>query len=362
MELSKKNLFLVLTLLGAFTTNVMADQLLDETEEVLNSEEIAIDGTFQQKPQKTAADHMADRRRRIEEKNEEMVRKRIESIRMNEERELAKKLKGAFANGLQEPEQEHKDEVKEVKSAPEKEEPTQVTKIYVPVPIKPAQPSYKEFSAGINVGGQEIKGTRDDFQTSLSGSVDLDYHLTSQFSLGVQIGMSKMDITDTACVSSYSCNINGFNPYWTNYNSFYPKGREISYRNLSFGFGGKLSFGNSSRFRPYIGVMGAYNRLNMVYTQSSENHYQNYYYGGEEFSANYMSVTGTLGALFAVTPNFGLSADIRYGRAVSDLMSISEPTFPDYQTRDDQERLEGLAERIVDADFISANLGLVVSF
>ena len=73
--------------------------LLEDTESVLESPDIDIDGSFRKKESK--ADRIAKMRKKLENQSQDMVDQKIENIRIKQEKELAGKLKNAFQGNLE---------------------------------------------------------------------------------------------------------------------------------------------------------------------------------------------------------------------------------------------------------------------
>lgn len=84
---------LILTLLLAFTcASVVAnDDYLDSME----LDTISIEGDYQQ-PRMSAADKLKKLRKKLEQKNEEMVQKKIATMRLRNELELTKQMQDLF--------------------------------------------------------------------------------------------------------------------------------------------------------------------------------------------------------------------------------------------------------------------------
>ena len=75
------------------------DALLNDTETILNSDQIDIDGQFRSK--QSDAQRLSKMRKKIEKKHERMIQKKIEDIRIQEELRLGQKLQQAFDGTVQ---------------------------------------------------------------------------------------------------------------------------------------------------------------------------------------------------------------------------------------------------------------------
>ena len=125
-------------------------------------------------------------RKKIEQEHEQMVQKKIEDIRMQEELKLGNKLKKAFSGQLS-----NVDTVSTGQAAPQR--------VVAPAPAPIAAPIKKENNnsivptlglTSISVDGSES------YESELSAGLNFESRLTKRFSVGIGLGYTTMKITD----------------------------------------------------------------------------------------------------------------------------------------------------------------------
>jgi len=359
-----KNLaaMMVLLAIGAQAPSVMAqDDLLTDTDSVLNSEQIDVDGAFEAKPRTTQADRIEKLRKNLEERNEQMVQKKIEDMRMREEQKLAKKLQSAFQGGLQ-----NMDQVSTKQAAPQ---PPKVIVQKVVAPKKKAKNTKVIPTAGLlNVNGDSV-----DFDADVNAGISIESMVHNRVSVGVGFGYTTMKITDvantyitsqptsywngysTGYVSPYT---NGYQ-YVPGYQNTYGQGREMSYKRLALELNAKFYMTVETTIKPYVGTALGYNRTSLVYENNQSYNSGSYSFGDEKYNSNYVSGSALVGAEINFSESIGMNVDFRYSAAITD--GSGESGFG-YNTHPDQERLENVGGRIQDADHMSLNAGLVIKF
>jgi outer membrane protein W len=362
MKTQKSKLWAMMLLLamGSLAPAVNAqDDLLSDTDSVLNSEQIPVDGVYETKPQPTAADRIEKMRKQLEEKNEQMVNKKIEDIRMREEVKLAKKLQKAFQGGLQ-----NLDTVSTVQAAPA------IVKVEAPKPVvKKAENKTKVIpTAGIlNVTGEGV-----DFDADVNAGLSIENMVHPRVSVGLGFSMTTMKITDVA--NTYNTSVyNGYNGiynyntyntyqngYLSGYQSLYGQGREMSYRRMGVELNSKFFLTVDTTIRPYLGLGVAYNKANLRYEDNQSYSYDTYSFGNEEFSSNYVSGTALVGAEVNFSNTIGMVLDFRYSSALTTGYDKNENLG--YATHPDQQRLANVGGRIEDAEHMSLNAGLMIKF
>lgn len=317
------------------------DALLDDTDDILNSEQINIDGTFKKE---TAADRIEKMRKRLESQNEQMVQKKIEDIRIKQEQELAGKLKQAFKGNLQA--MDEMDSVQTVQAAPQR--------IVAPAPIIEEEKKNKIIPfAGIRqYNGEGI----DSFESNVNAGLTLENMVTERFSLGLGVNYTTMDITDRA---SY----NGFN------NGFgYSTGDNIGYTNLNLNLTGKVFFTVESKIRPYAGVGVGYNRTTLKYdeqnSQFNNGFGNNFGTTSEDSQVTGSNVSGSalVGAEVSFSDTLGLNLEFNYTRAITSGFDAN-PTIGFGSNNEIAEaNLSRLGNLLEESDVASLNIGFIVKF
>jgi len=351
----------VITLLAmaSFSTLSFAQQddyLMNQTEEILDSEQIDIDGTFRKE---SASDRVAKMRKQLEQQNEQMVQKKIEDIRIKQEHELANKLKSAFQGNLQAMDQDNSqdnsqryDNIDTVQAAPQR--------IVAPMPEvkKEDEQLYKVIPY---VGGKVYSSDEiDSFNANVDTGLAIETMLSERISIGFRVGYTSMDFSDT-------------DTYLSSVNSSFYEDLEVKYKNLSVGAQSKFFF-TTSRFRPYLSIGAAYNRASLeLENELSNNGNGCYYYGNQYYcynstdeddlkvSGNNFTGTAALGAELLFNKNVGLNFEFSYTRAFTAAFDAKNNTSATSQEQV-QNFLKEHGENIDDAAVAALNIGLVVKF
>jgi len=320
------------------------DPLLADTEEILNSEQINIDGTFRKQ---TAADRIEKMRKRLENQNEQMVQKKIEDIRINQEKQLAGKLQKAFRGNMQA--MDDMDSVQTVQAAPQR--------IVAPAPIIEEKKELKNkiipYFGVRQYNGENI----DSFESKVNAGLTMENMITDHFSIGLGVNYTTMDITDR----------NSF----VGFNSFgYNDGDNISYQNINLNLNGKFFMTKDSTIRPYVGLGLGYNRTSMKYNEENSQFNQGF---GTNFgntqnneeskvSGSNVSGSGMIGAEVSFTENLGLNLEFNYTRAITSAFDGTQNLgfggFNDVA----KANLRTLGDNLEDSDIASLNLGFVIKF
>jgi len=347
----RDRLMIGLVVLAVLNTPTFAqdDYLLNQTEEVLNSEQIDIDGSFRQESE---ADRVAKMRKKLEKENSQMVQKKIEDIRIQQEQELAGKLKDAFQGNLQAAETYGQDQVDTVQAAPQR--------VVAPMPEYKDENTDGLYKVIPYVGGKIYNGDAiDSFSANVDTGVSFETMLTERFSLGFRFGYTSMDFTDSAT-------------YLNSVNNNFGEDLEIGYKNLSVGLQSKYFFTNT-RFRPYIGAGAAFNKAKLELDNDVRNTNSGcYFYRGTTYCTNSLeekdlSVSGTnftgtasLGAEVLFNDTVGLNFEFSYTRALTTAFDANNrsSSYSDQV----QNYLKANGENLDDSDIAALNIGLLVKF
>jgi hypothetical protein len=316
------------------------DALLDETDDVLSSEEIDVDGNFKRK--KTAADRLAEQRKRLEQRNQDMVSKKIEDIRMREERKLAKKLRSAFSGD------NFSDDVSLQQSA---------AIVSAPAPIaaeEKEETTIKVIPYGgiMNISSQK-DGKNIDFESNVSTGISVETMVSKKISVGVGFNFASLEIEeiDPDFFGGSSCGFYGCNSL---------DGRELNYKRMGFEINSKFFFIQGKKILPYAGLALVYNRTHLEYEDQPQNYsgfgFQNL--GDEEFRSSYVSGAALVGAEIRFGQTIGAILEFRYQKAISDGFNTSSAGSQSL----DQDRLDALGAAIEESDSTAIRAGLVVHF
>lgn len=230
------------------------------------------------------------------------------------------------------------------------------------VEATPNTGAFNEIKVAPVVGMTSFMGDNETLESDYAVGIQLEGNINSRFSAGLGVTYTSMTTTDF----DYKANYNNYG-WYNNYNNYYGnqgQGREIEYTNLAIDLYTKFFLTESSRFRPFVGAGLVYNRTNMEYSQSETNNYQyggnNYNFGDESLSSNYMSGKLLGGAEVKFTDSIGMLAQLTYVRGLGDAFNQTNGVSP--SNAPDQERLEELGEEIASSDQMSVFAGLLVTF
>ena len=356
-RLTFMSLFLATALIAtsAHSTKAFAqDDVLDEAEdalansETLDMDQIDIEGRL------SPSERLKRRREKLEERNKNMVEKKIEDIRVKQEIALTNKLQGAFDNSL---DNLNEDKVETVQAAPAPIAPAPIIETrYIEVPALPVKVE-KKSKIIPQLGASSIKGDRLDLDTDLTMGISAETMVTPQVSVGIGFGYTTMKMTDVANV--YSPNIP--NTQYGQYSSVYGgAGREMSLNRLTIEANSKYFFTEDSIIKPYIGGSLAFNRSTLKYENQKTYNYQSYSFGNEDFGSSAISGSIKLGAEIAF--NETISANLEFAASKNISSGISKSSELNTTYNPDQGRLENINREIEQAATTSIQAGLVIKF
>ena len=319
------------------------DALLSDTQDILNSDQIDIDGTYRKE---TAADRIEKMRKKLEAQNEQMVQKKIEDIRIKQETELSNKLQKAFKGNLQAMDGVE-DSVGTYQAAPQR----------VIAPMPEATKSDLKNKIIPFFGVKQFDGESiDSFEAKVNAGISMENMITERLSVGLAVNYTAMDITDVAYY-------NGFNQFNFGFND----GDEISYANVNVAINGKFFITTDSKIRPYIGAGLGYNRTSLKYDE--QNSQFNNGFGGsfnatnEDSKVTGSNVTGTgaIGAEILFTETIGVNLEFNYTRAITSAFD-ADSSFNTGFNDQAKANLETLGDNLEDSDVAALNIGFVVKF
>ena len=335
-----------LALLSA-TPSVFAqdDALLSDTEDILNSQQIDIDGTFRKE---TAADRIEKMRKRLESQNEQMVQKKIEDIRIKQEKELAGKLQKAFRGNMEA--MDNMDTVQTYQAAPQR--------VVAPAPVV-EEKDYKNkiipYAGVRQFNGENV----DSFESKINAGITMENMITERFSIGLGVNYTQMDIADRN--------------YFVGFNTFgFNNVNTINYSNINLNLNGKFFFTVDSKIRPYAGLGLGYNRTTLKYDQDSEQTNNGFNTGFQTFNSEDSTISGSnitgsgmIGAEIAFTDMLGLNLEFNYTRAITSAFEQGgSSSFNNFGTFNNfaESRLENLGDDLEQSDIASLTVGFVIKF
>lgn len=292
---------------------------------------IDIDGSFSRPSESSKLEQV---RKKLEKQNEEMVQKKIEDIRVDNEKKLTKQLQSALTG--QAPLSSSSSVVE-----------TNTTEV-----VKPT--SSKDLDLGISVGVSNINGTGIDLETSITGKITLESRVAERFLVGLGIGYTNIEMTPLSDVlgSSY------FSAYYGSgyYNVGGDFGAPVDYDQLDISANGKYLIGTNGKLKPYVGLGVIYSRFNM------DSNYQYTYFSTNPVNTidgSFLSVNTNAGARLMFTDDIGMNLELSYTRGIGGVLgtrnsvSLLDPTAS---------MLFDIANEIADSNIFGIQAGLLFSF
>lgn len=339
---------------------LLAQDLLDDVDATLTGDHLEMDD-LNINGQLTPAQQLEQTRKKLEERNRQMVDKKIENIRIKQEVALTKKLQSAFEQGLNnmDEDQVSKKQASTVEAQPVAAapviapQPTIIERVIeVQAPVKTEEEKLTRITPSI--GFSTYQGTGIDFEAKTSLGVSADHLILPNIALGAGVNYTTMDITDTA--NSYA----DTNVLGNTYGVIFPNGRQMAFNKLSIEANSRFFVTMDSKLKPYIGAGVGYNRTSLKYEGSANGYTNNgISYGSEGVSTNFVTGSVKLGAEMDLTNSIALGLDVGYTKALTSGFGTKNETT---STNEDQRRLEKVSSAIEDASNLTINAGVVLKF
>jgi len=340
-----KSIFMVLMMVNQMYLNVAIaqDDLFEDTEEVLESPQIDINGKLKKE---TAADRIAKMRKKLEEQNEQMMQKKIEDVRIKQEHELSQQLQRAFKRGF-----EQVDQVSTGQSSVQKVE------VAAPVVIAPPKEAKNNkiipFLGISHFYGEGIDG----FESNANVGLSFESEVNERFSVGVGAQYTSMSITDTT-------NSFGSNYYGPQFN-LNTAGDEIEYKRINLSVNSKLYLTTETKIRPFVGAGVGYNRSSMEYAKKQSSfqttYGNNFSDSSDSISGSHVNGVGLVGAEVSFNDTVGMCVDFRYTKSFTNGFESTNDQSSNYVNYNEVV-LRNLGSSIEDSSEASLNLGMIVKF
>lgn len=340
-----KNHLTPIILLASLTcsTGFAQDDLLEDTESVLNSDQIDIDGAYKQKPRQSAADRLEKVRQQLEERNEQMVQKKIEDIRFREEQKLTNKLKNAFQAGM-----DNMDSVSTGQSAPQRQQ------VVAPAPAPKAERNTNKITPKLGVTA--INNNENiDFESNTNFGIEIESEISPRISFGLSFNYMTVDFEDR------TQDINNYSIYYNQ-----DQGVELTHQNLNISAYTKFFLATEAKIRPFVGLGVGYNRARTEYTSDVNNntydpynYYNNFNQDVESTQTTYLSGSIFGGAEISFNETIGAAIEVKYDKSMNEQDETMSNTF---NSNYYEQRLEQLNSQINNSDNVSLSAGLQVRF
>ncbi|MBK22610.1 MAG: hypothetical protein CME70_01285 [Halobacteriovorax sp.] len=333
------------------------DDLLANTDEVLNSEQIDIDGSFERR--ESGSERIAKLRKRLEKQNEEMMNKKIENERIKSEKKLEKKLRRAFTG-------QRTDRVQLRQAAPQK--------LAAIAPVA-APKKIRRTSVTPSLGLSQSLGD-DNAESKLNFGINVEHAVHENVSFGLGIGYSKIEFDDR------TTNL-GFGGINFNNNPDSQSDVDYEYERLNINLNSKFFFtGMDSKFRPYVGAGLGYNRVTVSDTNAANDCIQengnfgfnnNPSCGNTLFGFNQVeqdskitdslfSAKAMIGTDFMINDFIGLNVNFSYTKFLNEAFSANEDDALAASQRPDEENTRKRGKAISEDDVADISAGVVIKF
>lgn len=320
------------------------DDLLAGTDDVLNSEQIDIDGAYDRR--ESASDRIAKLRKRLEAQNEEMMHKKIENERIKSEKKLEKKLRRAFTGG-------GSDSVVVRQAAPQR--------IAAPAPIVPVQ-SLKKTSVIPSIGISQTLRDTDNAESKVDLGISVEHAVHENVSVGIGLGFSKMQFeTQTNNFFFAAQPANGENDY------------DYEYSRMNINLNTKFYFtGLDNKFRPYFGAGIGYNRVTISDTNPADDNFNNNGFNGgfqiqnpnqdTELTDSLVSATANLGTNLLFNDVVGMNINFSYTKFITSAFNNTDDNNFNNQFNANENTLREQGKSLSEDSVMGVSAGVVVNF
>ncbi len=295
---------------------------------------IDIDGSFSRPTESSKLEQV---RKKLEKQNEEMVQKKIEDIRVDNEKKLTKKLQSALTG-----------QAPLVASSTESHAGTTQTKV---------SSDDNLIDLSLNVGVSNISGTAVDLETTITGNLMIESKVHDKILIGLGIGYTNIEMTPLTDVFGNSY----FSAYYGSgyYNVSGEYGPAIDYDQLDISANGKFLIGKSKRLTPYLGLGVIYSRFNMSSSGASANYWANSFNQQRDVDGSFMSLNANIGARLMFSDLLGMSLELGYTKGVGGILgNRTSVSLLGQETA----ILNDIASEIAESNIFGIKAGLLFSF
>ena len=332
---------------------------------VIHSRTLDIEGEFRRERvvrRKTLAERMADKRRRIEKRNNSRLVQKLELIRIKQEKKLSRKLGKAFKKvnrpkkrlPLYGPESRNLDFVPNLPQAPLAPAPVISADVHQPVltselPVEKKEKNLKIIPYG---GFSNLSSANFRYKSNLFPGLAVENKLSENFSVGLDFNYSTMEIEDQDVYSGYSS--------------------AMDYKQMSVELYSKFYFRGKGRFLPYLGAGIGYKNINIAHTHSNSgyNPYDPYNSNvGTNMNDNSLKgrsvfASASVGTEFYFNSQFGLNAQFKYSKGLSSTVDVPNNSYNNYHGSPVfyESELSQVAKDIASTGQQSLYIGAIVRF
>ena len=258
--------------------------------EILDSDQIDIDGHYNHygpppPHDRSAADRLAEERRQQERNNEDKTRRRLETMRLQAERDIGRRLNRAL------------------ETYPGPEGAVVPLGPVPPGPIPPAGPSFfHQLRYSVYYGFMKFNSNWYDFNSKFRWGLTAEGNLNPNVAMGLYFNY--------VSVEDLSMDMGWYNNYYYGGGGTPPGQQQFDQTMWSFGMFAKYYFQNWNAVRPYIyGGLG-YNHITTRYSGAGWDYYYQRVFVKSEYTSSSFSAQLAGGMLLEFSPNFGMFAQL----------------------------------------------------
>jgi outer membrane protein W len=297
---------------------------------------IDIDGSFSRPTESSKLEQV---RKKLEKQNEEMVHKKIEDIRVDNEKKLTQKLQSALTGNMPLSSSSNVEHVshKSTESVNSEKE--------------------RLIDLNVSVGVSNISSSTVDLETSLSGKISVESKVHKNVLVGLGLGYTNVTMTPLTDVigSSY------YSAYYGSgyYNVSGEYGQTIDYDQLDISANGKFLFGQSKKLRPYVGLGLVYSRFNMDSNATNTSYWNSGLNQATSVDGSFLSMNANVGARLMFSELIGMNLELGYTKGIGGVLGNRSSVS---LLNPDSIILNDIASEIATSNIFGIQAGLLFSF
>jgi len=230
--------------------------------------------------------------------------------------------------------------------------PAQISAAAAPAAAAGELKPFEEIKLLPYAGVTNFQGDAEKLETEFAGGIRVESNVSDRLSMGVGINYGQFSTKDFA-------NVYGDTTWGGGYNSVYGNAREIKYSNMGLDLYAKFFITKGERFRPYVGAGLGYNRMTMEYGDNASFQQFGNNFGNEKYTTSYATGMLNAGSEILITRSVGLNLEFQYSRGFG---SGSGDNGVNPFNAPDQRRLQELSDEIIGSNALSVFVGMLIVF
>ncbi|MBT3586068.1 MAG: outer membrane beta-barrel protein [Halobacteriovoraceae bacterium] len=299
-------------------------------------------------------------RKKLRQQNEEIIKKRIEQVRLEEELRLERRLKAALTGNMHRSGPKKKkrqvDRIKWQQSAAQKLTTTAA---------KEKSKLIKRIKVIPYAGVANFSAENESYEAKINTGVNVELELSPRLAVGAGVDYSALDREDT--LSAVQAPLNGFQQI--------NQVEEFGYKRINLNVNAKYFFLQGKRIRPFVGAALGFNRSTVKFDQKATEVANPFAFNPgtpnqlNEVNSSNMTGSAIIGAEMALNKSIGVNLNLKYTKALSngyqEHSEVVSKTTADGFSRNlnyDEQRLNKVGFELEDASVASINAGLIIRF